>query len=131
MEIVGLIILGLVAGALAASLGIGGGIIFVPVLVSVFGFTQLAAQGTSLAIIVPTAIIATYRHARAGRVDWKAAGITGAAGVIGALVGSQLAYSLDEQVLRRVFAVVLAALALRMARRAWGLRPSASSVDPD
>ena len=131
MEIIGLIILGLVAGALAASLGIGGGIIFVPVLVSVFGFTQLSAQGTSLAIIVPTAIIATYRHATAGRVDWKTAGITGAAGVIGALAGSQLAYSLDEQVLRRVFALVLIALAIRMAHRAWGLRPSVASVDPD
>ena len=131
MEVVGLIILGLVAGALAASLGIGGGIIFVPVLVSVFGFSQLSAQGTSLAIIVPTAVIATYRHAKAGRVDWKVAGITGGAGVIGALAGSRLAYSLDEQILRRVFALVLVALAIRMAHRAWGLRPSAASIDPD
>ncbi len=55
VEIIGLVALGLFAGTLAATLGVGGGIIFVPVLVSVFGFAQLDAQGTSLAIIVPTA----------------------------------------------------------------------------
>ena len=133
MEIVGLVVLGLVAGLLAASLGIGGGIVFVPVLVSVFSFTQLDAQGTSLAVIVPTTIIATYRHARAGRVVWNVALITGAAGVLGALVGSRVAYTLDEEVLQRIFAVVLVLLALRMAHRAWSLRPTAadSAVETD
>lgn len=126
MEFVGLVLVGLVAGLLAASLGVGGGIIFVPALVSLFGFAQLDAQGTSLAIIVPTTIIATFRHARSGRVIWKVAAITGGAGIIGALVGSQVAYSLDEVVLKRIFAVVLVILAVRMGLRAWGLRPAAS-----
>lgn len=133
MEVIGLVLLGLVAGLLAASLGIGGGIVFVPVLVSVFSFSQLDAQGTSLAVIVPTTIIATIRHARAGRVVWNVAVITGAAGVVGALVGSRVAYALDEEVLQRIFAVVLVLLALRMAHRAWTLRPaeSPSAVEPD
>lgn len=126
MEFVGLIVLGLVAGLLAASLGVGGGIIFVPALVSLFGFAQLDAQGTSLAIIVPTTIIATIRHARAGRVVWRIAAITGGAGIVGALLGSRVAYLLDEEVLRRIFAVVLVILAARMAHRAWTLRPAAS-----
>jgi uncharacterized protein len=135
IEAVGFIVLGLGAGILAASLGIGGGIIFVPVLVSVFGFSQLGAQGTSLAVIVPTAMIATYGHMRAGRVVWKVVAVTGGAGIVGALIGSQVAYALDEQLLQRIFAVVLVALAVRMALRAWSLRqvsdPLPDSRPPD
>lgn len=127
MHVVGLLVLGLTAGLLAASLGIGGGIVVVPVLVSVFGFSQLDAQGTSLAIIVPTMIVATVRHAHAGRVVWRVAIIMGVAGIIGALIGSDVAYRLDESLLQRIFAVVLVVLAIRMARRAWTLRPSASA----
>jgi uncharacterized membrane protein YfcA len=126
IDIVGLIVLGLVAGVFAASLGIGGGIIFVPVLVSVFSFSQLDAQGTSLAVIVPTAIIATIGHMRADRVVWKVALFTGVAGIVGALIGSQVAYKVDEALLRRVFALVLASLAIRMALRARSIRPNGS-----
>lgn len=129
MEVVGLILLGAFAGLLAASLGVGGGIIFVPALVSVFGFAQLDAQGTSLAIIVPTTIIATFRHARSDRVVWRVAAITGGAGIIGALVGSQVAYTIDEELLQRIFAAVLVVLALRMGRRAWTLRPTSVQTD--
>lgn len=126
MEAIGLVLVGLLAGLLAASLGIGGGIIFVTALVSFFGFAQLDAQGTSLAIIVPTTIIATIRHAKAGRVLWRIAAIAGTSGVAGALLGSRVAYVLDEDVLRRIFAVVLMVLAVRMGFRAWRLRPTAS-----
>jgi uncharacterized protein len=126
IDIFGLIVLGLVAGMFAASLGIGGGIIFVPVLVSVFSFSQLDAQGTSLAVIVPTAIIATIGHMRADRVVWKVALFTGVAGIVGALIGSQVAYLVDEAILRRVFALVLAGLAVRMALRARSIRPNGS-----
>lgn len=129
LEVIGLVLLGLVSGTLAAALGIGGGIIFVPAFVSLFGFSQLEAQGTSLAVIVPTAIIATIGHARAKRVDWKVSAVVAPAGIVGALIGSQVAYRLDEQVLQRLFAVLLVVLALRMARQAWTLRPHAPSVD--
>jgi uncharacterized membrane protein YfcA len=129
VEALGLIALGLFAGFLAATLGIGGGIIFVPAFASLFAFSQLDAQGTSLAIIVPTALIATIGHARAGRVVWKVAAVTGLAGVGGAILGSLLAFELDEQVLRRVFAVVLVILAVRMAIRAVRLRQAASATD--
>lgn len=129
IEIVGLIALGLFAGLLASALGVGGGIIFVPVLVGVFGFTQLDAQGTSLAVIVPTAIIATIGHMRAGRVVWRVALFTGGTGIVGALIGSQVAYSIDEAMLQRIFTVVLLLLAARMGYRAWRLRPVSGSAD--
>ncbi len=129
VEIIAFILLGLFAGFLAATLGIGGGIIFVPAFVSLFAFSQLDAQGTSLAIIVPTAVIATIGHARAGRVVWKVAAVTGLAGVGGAVLGSLLAFELDETVLRRIFAVVLVILAIRMFIRAVRLRQAESATD--
>lgn len=129
LEIIGLILLGLFAGSLAATLGVGGGIIFVPVLVSVFAFSQLDAQGTSLAIIVPTAIVGAITHARAGRVNWKVVAVVGTGGVLGALVGATLAQTLDEAVLRRVFAIVLIILAIRMARRAWTVKRALALTD--
>ena len=132
LEVVGLILLGLVAGSLAATLGLGGGIIFVPVLVSVFGFTQLDAQGTSLAIIVPTALIATIAHARAGRVRWRIVAVVGAGGIVAAFMGAKLAQSMDEDMLRRIFAVVLTVLAARMGLRTyklWKAFEESASVD--
>lgn len=130
MEIVGLIVLGLIAGSLAAALGIGGGIIFVPALVTFFGFTQIEAQGTSLAIIIPTAIVATIGHARRHRIDWPVAITAGLTGIIGAALGANLALQLDEHTLSRIFSILLAVLGVRMALRAWSLRPSADSIDP-
>lgn len=130
MEILALVLLGLFAGALASALGIGGGIIFVPALVTFFGFSQIEAQGTSLAIIVPTAIIATIGHARHKRIIWPIAITAGLVGIVGAILGSELALRLDEKTLSRVFSILLIVLAVRMAHRAWTLRPSAASVDP-
>lgn len=130
MEVLGLVLLGLFAGLLASALGIGGGIIFVPAFVAFFGFTQLEAQGTSLAIIVPTAIIATIGHTRRGRVNWPVAIIAGVTGIGGALLGAEAAYALDEKTLQRIFAVLLFVLAIRMAHRAWKLRSEMPSIDP-
>jgi uncharacterized membrane protein YfcA len=121
MEVVGLIILGLVAGSLASTLGLGGGVVFVPVLVSVFAFSQHEAQGTSLAIIVPTALVAAMAHARAGRVVWRLVAIVGTVGVAGAIGGARVALILDEEVLRRLFSVILIVVAVRMGLRARSL----------
>ena len=129
-EIIGLIALGVFAGTLAATLGVGGGIIFVPVLVSVFGFTQLDAQGTSLAIIVPTAIVGTVAHARAGRVNWPVVAVVGAGGVFAAFGGAMLARSMDENLLRRIFAVVLVILAIRMGLRTYRLWQKSQDSSP-
>jgi hypothetical protein len=127
LEIITLIVLGLFAGAIAASLGLGGGIIFVPALVVLFGFDQHIAQGTSLAVIFPTAIVATIAHTRRGNVRWPLAIPIGLAGIIGAVFGAQIALRLDPDLLRRMFGIFLLLLAARMAWRAWGIndRPSA------
>jgi uncharacterized membrane protein YfcA len=121
LEALALIALGLAAGAVAAALGLGGGVIFVPSLVVLFGFDQHLAQGTSLAVIFPTAIVATFAHARMGNVRWPLAIPIGIAGVVGAVIGARVALGLDADLLRRMFGVFLIILAGRMAWRAWGL----------
>ena len=119
VEVLALIALGLFAGGVAAALGLGGGIVFVPALVVLFGFDQHIAQGTSLAVIFPTAIVATVAHTRLGNVQWRLAIPIGIAGIIGAVFGAQLAMRLDADLLRRMFGVFLTLLAVQMAWRAW------------
>jgi len=129
IEILGFIVLGLVTGSLAVSLGVGGGIIIVPALVTVFAFGQHEAIGTSLAIIVPTAAVSALAHHRAGRVLWKLAALVGFAGVIGAVAGVNVALAMEPDLLKRLFAVLLAALSIRMALRARRLYVASRSLD--
>ncbi len=112
-----LVLVGLAAGGLSATLGIGGGVVFVPALAVIAAFDQQLAQGTSLAVIVPTTIIGAITHARARRVDWPVAARVGLFGVIGGLAGARLALALDAALLRRMFAVFLLATAARLAVR--------------
>ena len=95
LEIAALITLGLFAGTMAAALGLGGGVIFVPSLVVLFGFEQHIAQGTSLAVIFPTAIVATIAHAKMGNVRWHLSVPIGLAGIAGAVLGARVALQLD------------------------------------
>jgi hypothetical protein len=130
LEIAGLILLGLLAGTVAASLGVGGGIIYVPALVVLFAFDQHIAQGTSLAIILPTAIVATIAHARLGNVRWPLAVPIAIAGIAGAALGAWIALSLDADLLRRLFGVFLLLMAARMGWRAYQLNVR-SAPEPD
>lgn len=101
-------------GVLVGMLGTSGAIT-IPVLVYIFGLTQLRAQGTSLFIAcLPIWIVPLIPYVRAGNVDWRfglliAGGIT-----IGGYFGGQLAQTMSTLVLRRCFAVALGAVALRM-----------------
>ncbi len=124
--IVGLILVGIVAGSVAASLGIGGGIIYVPALVTVFSLAQHEAQGTSLALIIPTTIVATIVHSRAGRVDWRISGLLAIGAVGGGFLGAQAALALEAPVLRKMFGVMVAITALRMLHQT---RQAAHSTD--
>lgn len=114
MMVLGLVVVGLAAGVVSAVLGVGGGIVFVPALAILFAFDQHLAQGTSLAVIVPTTLVGAYTHARAGRVVWPLAVPLAIGGVLGGVTGAQLALSLDDVLLRRLFALFLAVIALRM-----------------
>jgi uncharacterized membrane protein YfcA len=116
------ILLGLVAGVLAGLFGVGGGILFVPTL-TWLGLTQLHAEATSLLAIIPTVLVGVWRQQRYGHLRVRAALIIGVASIGAAVGGVQLAESLPEHVLRKLFAVLLIATATQIAWRAWRKQP--------
>jgi len=116
--VVGFVAIGFGAGVLGALMGVGGGIVYVPALVTLYGFEQHLAQGTSLAVIVPTALVAAVAHSRRGQVDWRLAALLGTGGLAGGWLGARLALALDAPLLRTLFAAFLVLMALRMLWRA-------------
>jgi hypothetical protein len=115
MDAVVALIAGLVAGTYAGLLGVGGGIVMVPALTILLAQGQQVAQGTSLLVIIATAIAGTRANARRGLLDRPLATVVGAAGTAGAAIGSLLAvHVLGPEALRRVFGVLLLLVAARM-----------------
>jgi hypothetical protein len=111
MTTAAVIVIGCIGGVLAGLFGVGGGILFVPTLALVLGLTQLHAEATSLLAIIPTSLLGTYRQRRYGNVDLRAAAWIGLASIAGVEVGVQIAESLPEHVLRRLFGVLLLGVA--------------------
>ncbi|MBN2201747.1 sulfite exporter TauE/SafE family protein [bacterium] len=108
--IVPYILLGLAAGVASGFLGIGGGLLLVPAMTLIFGFTQHQAQGTSLAVLIPpVGLLAAWTYYRAGHVNVKIAGLICIGFILGALAGSRAAVSVPNDVLRRVFGAFLIA----------------------
>src|SRR3546814_409178 len=96
----GLLLLGVASGVLAGLLGVGGGIVIVPLLSIAFGVPHVLAKGTSLAVILPTAIMGTIRNRRTQLTALRPAMGVGMAGVISALLASQISLELDPSVSR-------------------------------
>ncbi len=98
---------GLGGGLLAGLFGVGGGIIFVPILALALSFDQLDAQATSLAAIIPVALVGAWRQSGEQQVDWRAAALMGGGAAVGVLGAAEIALRLDDALLARVFGVVL------------------------
>jgi uncharacterized membrane protein YfcA len=105
---------GVGAGLLAGTFGVGGGLLIVPGLVVVLGFEQRLAHGTSLAAMVPIATSGLLALAIAGRVDWAAGTLIALGAMGGAVIGSQILHRLSERVLGLLFAGLLIATAVRL-----------------
>lgn len=115
------IALGFAAGLLAGLFGVGGGILFVPTLLGL-GLGQLDAEATSLLAILPTVAAGVWRQSGYGHVRWRPALWLGLASIAGVQLGVLIATSLPEHVLRRLFGVLVLAVAAQLALRAF--RPS-------
>ncbi len=114
-EILILLCVGIAAGMLSGLVGVGGGIIIVPALVYFLGFSQQTAQGTSLfLLLLPTGILAVTNYYKAGYVDWKVALIISSTFVLGGYLGSKLAISIDQNLVKKIFAVFVILVGLRM-----------------
>ena len=113
--ILSLILIGILAGVLSGLVGVGGGIIMVPLLVMFFGFNQHQAQGTSLAVlVVPVTAVAVFNYYKEGQINIKYAAIIAVFFVIGSIFGSKFALTLDQKLLKKIFAVVLLVIAGKM-----------------
>jgi len=109
------LLLGLIAGSLSGLIGIGGAIIIIPSLVLLFGLSQHTAQGTALALMVPPiGLLAAWTYYKQGFVDFKIAGLICLGFFFGGLVGAKFATDIPEDILRKVFGVILLAASLRM-----------------
>lgn len=109
------LVIGLAAGMLSGMVGIGGGLIIVPALVYFLGFSQHAAQGTSLALILlPVGILAVMQYYKQGHVDIKVVGILAIGFIIGSLFGSKLALSMPQDTVKKIFASVMILIAFKM-----------------
>ena len=95
------VVLGLVAGVMSGLLGIGGGIILVPVMVVLFGLSQHAAQGTTLALMVPPiGLLAAWTYFKGGYIDFKVAAFVALGFFIGGLLGARFAVNVDGAALK-------------------------------
>ncbi|WP_338038544.1 sulfite exporter TauE/SafE family protein [Microbacterium paulum] len=118
LSVIGLIIVGLLTGTMAGLIGVGGGVIVVPVLMFVFGTSDLMAKGTSLLMMIPTAISGTIGNLKRGNVDLLAAALIGGAACTTTALGAWFATLLDPAVANTLFAVFLAFIAVQMAVKA-------------
>lgn len=110
-----LIAIGLFAGFFSGMIGLGGGLIIIPALMYLLHMNQYTAQGTSLAIMLPPiGLMAAFNYYRAGQLNLKFAMIIAAAFFIGGYFGSRWALNIPEAILRRIFAVTLIVVAIRM-----------------
>jgi uncharacterized membrane protein YfcA len=110
-----LVVIGIITGVMAGMLGIGGAIIMIPALVFLLGISQQTAQGTSLAVMLPpVGIIAAYNYYKAGHVNIKFAIILAVFFLVGSYFGSKLALTLPQNVLKKIFGILLLLVAAKM-----------------
>lgn len=113
--IVSLIVIGLLAGMLSGLVGVGGGIIMVPLLILFLGFSQHQAQGTSLTVlVVPVTALAVFNYYKQGYINWKYALVIALFFVVGGYFGSKLAVSIDQKILKKIFSIVLLLVGVKL-----------------
>ncbi|MFY7879815.1 MAG: TSUP family transporter [Lacibacter sp.] len=118
--IVTLLLIGLAAGTLSGLVGVGGGIVMVPALVFFLHYNQHQAQGTSLGVIMlPVVFLAFYQYYQFGQatqspISWKAIGLIALAFVAGGFIGGKIAVSVNQDMLKKIFSIVLIYTAIKM-----------------
>lgn len=110
-----LIVVGLLAGLLSGFVGIGGGIVMVPALVWLLGYSQHQAQGTSLAVLMlPVVALAVRNYWKSGVIDWRVVAVIAIAFAVGGHLGSKGALALPADTVRRAFGVVMLVIAIKL-----------------
>lgn len=111
-----LVAISILSGALGG-MGVGGGIILIPILTTFFGIGQKNAQYINLIYFVPVALCALWVHIRAGRFEWKRAAFMALGAAVGAIIGSELTRIIHSGILRRLFGVFLLVVGIDQLRK--------------
>ncbi len=116
LQVVGILLLiGLAAGIFGGMVGLGGGVIMIPAMIYLLGLTQIEAQGTSLAVMLPpVGILAVMNYYKSGQLNLKYALIIAIAFTIGGFFGSKIALNIPVSTVKKIFGFALIAIALRM-----------------
>ena len=109
------VIVGIAAGILSGMVGVGGGLIIVPCLIYFLGFSQYAAQGTSLGVLLlPMGVLGVLEYYKKGYVDFKVVIILSLGFLIGSFWGSKISLSMSVQTVKKIFAVLMLIVALKI-----------------
>jgi uncharacterized membrane protein YfcA len=130
LSVVGAVVLvlaGVVTGILAGLLGVGGGIVMVPVMVVGFGLPAALAKGTSLAVIIPTSLMGTWRNRKKRNADLRTAMIVGVTGIASAFVAGKISVGMSESLSNVLFSILLVVVAVRMIVQLIGERRRATA----
>ena len=126
------VLAGFLTGIIGGLFGVGGGEIFIPTLIYVFGFSQHKAQGTSLAILLPPiGLLAALRYYKAGYVHFGVAGLLALGFFFGASLGAVGATKMHPDVMRRVFGGFLLIISLHMILGHRGEKETTAAVVAD
>ncbi len=112
--ILALVLVGLFTGILAGLLGVGGGIVMVPAMMLILGLPAVLAKGTSVAVIIPTAIMGTYRNRSSNNAHLRVAFIVGFGGIASAIVGGWISAMMSDTLSNILFACLLIVVASRL-----------------
>lgn len=124
-----IVVVGVAVGLMSAMFGVGGGVIMVPFIVLVLDRSQHVAEGTSLLVIVPTAVAGVIAHRKRGYVDLGTAAKLAATGIFGAVLGARLALSLPPERLKAAFGIFTIVVGTKLLRD--GVRAQNEEVPPD
>ena len=125
LSVIGAIVLvavGVVTGILAGLLGVGGGIVMVPAMVVGFGLPAALAKGTSLAVIIPTSLMGTWRNRKKRNADLRTAMIVGVTGIASAFIAGKISVGMSESLSNVLFSILLVVVAVRMVVQLIGER---------
>lgn len=117
LTVLGLLAAGLFMGVASGLFGIGGGVVLVPVLIAVFGVSDLVAKGTSLLVMIPTAAMGTWTNLRGRLVDLRSGAIVGVAATLASFGGVAVAFGVPPRVSGALFALLLVASAAQLVVR--------------
>ncbi len=110
-----LLAIGLFSGMLGGLVGIGGGVVLVPALIYILGFSQLNAQGTSLALIMfPVGVLGVINYYKQGHIDFNIVFILAIGFVVGSFLGSKFAMNIPQTLVKKSFAMLMIVIAMKM-----------------